>query len=178
MKGFGLRVTAAGSMSFIFNYRTRAGRLRRLTIGSPPTYSVEAARDEAKDYDREVRKGRDPLAHRQSERDAPTFTDLADYYIEKHLPKKRPSSAKTDRQTIDKVLLPELGKLKVAEITFDDIEGIHHKITNRAPDLANRVVALLSKMFSLAIKKRWRADNPAKGIERNQESKRARYLSS
>ena len=91
VKGFGVRITAAGSKAFIFNYRTRAGRLRRLTIGSPPTYSVEAARDEAKDYDREVSKGRDPLAHRQSERDAPTFKDLADYYIERHLPTKRPS---------------------------------------------------------------------------------------
>ena len=177
LKGFGVRITAAGSKAFIFNYRTRAGRLRRLTIGSPPTYSVESARDEAKDYDRDVHKGHDPLAHRQSERDAPSFKDLADYYVEKHLPKKRPSSAKIDRQTIDNELLPVLGQRKVAEITFDDVDGLHHKITKRAPYRANRIVALLSKMFSLAIKRGWRTDNPAKGIERNQESKRARYLS-
>ena len=34
----------------------------------------------------------------------------------------------------------------------------------------------LSKMFSLAIRWGWRSDNPCKGIERNQESKRQRYL--
>jgi hypothetical protein len=38
-------------------------------------------------------------------------------------------------------------------------------------------VALLSKMFSLAIRWGWRADNPAKGVERNHEEKRQRYLS-
>jgi hypothetical protein len=32
-------------------------------------------------------------------------------------------------------------------------------------------------MFSLAIKWQWRTDNPAKGIERNSEEKRHRYLS-
>ena len=31
-------------------------------------------------------------------------------------------------------------------------------------------------MFNLAIKWQWRTDNPAKGIERNHEDKRERYL--
>ena len=177
VKGFGVRITANGSVAFIFNYRTRGGRMRRLTIGSPPTYSVEAARKIAKKHQHVVDGGGDPLADWKDERDAPTFKDLADEYIEKHLPKKRPSSAKIDRQTIDNELMPVLGQRKVAEITYNDIDGIHRKITKRAPYRANRVVALLSKMFGLAIKRRWREDNPAKGIERNQESKRKRYLS-
>ena len=42
---------------------------------------------------------------------------------------------------------------------------------------ANRTVALLSRMFNLSVRWGWRADNPAKGIERNQETKRHRYLS-
>jgi len=52
---------------------------------------------------------------------------LADYYIEKHLPKKR--TAKTDEQTLNHMLLDKLGTRKVAEITFVDIDGLHHKIT-------------------------------------------------
>src|SRR5689334_19456180 len=47
LKGFGVRISAVGSVAFLFNYRTRAGRQRRLTIGSWPTFSVEAAREEA-----------------------------------------------------------------------------------------------------------------------------------
>ena len=38
-------------------------------------------------------------------------------------------------------------------------------------------MALLSKMFSLAIKWRMRTDNPCRGVERNPENKRTRYLS-
>jgi integrase len=177
VKGFGVRITAGGSVAFIFNYRTRGGRMRRKTIGDVSEYSVEAARRVAKRYRHIVDEGGDPLATQEAERGAPTFKRLAEEYIEKHLPKKRPSSAKIDRQTIDNELLPVLRQRKVAEITFSDIDDLHHKITKRAPYRANRVVALLSKMFSLAIKKGWRTDNPAKGIERNHESKRERYLS-
>jgi integrase len=71
-----------------------------------------------------------------------------------------------------------LAQLKVKEITFDDIDGIFDSITKSGhPYGANRVVALLSKMFNLAINKGWRTDNPAKGIERNEGHKRERYLS-
>ena len=176
--GFGVRVTAAGSKSFILNYRTHANRIRRLTIAEYPAYSTEVAREVAKEHRHTIDNGGDPLADRKAVREAPTFKDLADAYVEEHLPKKRASSAKTDEDALTKVLLPVLGNLKVADITHDDIDGIHRRITKRGKRYrANRIVALLSKMFALAIKKRWLSDNPAKGIERNQEQKRARYLS-
>jgi len=73
VKGFGVRITAAGAIAFIFNYRTRAGRQRRLKIGSPPTYTVEAARMVAKRHRHAVDQGSDPLADWHGERDAPTF---------------------------------------------------------------------------------------------------------
>jgi integrase len=175
--GFGIRVTASGCKSFILNYRTRAGRVRQITIGEWPTYSTDVARAAAKEHRYTIDRGGDPAADRKAVREAPTFKDLADKYIEEHLPKKRASSAKTDKEAIDKVLLPALGRHKVADITFDDVNKIHRRITERGkPYRANRVVALLSKMFALAVKNRWLADNPAKGIERNQEKKRARYL--
>ena len=61
--------------------------------------------------------------------------------------------------------------------TFADIDRLHRKITKAGlPHRANRVVAVLSKMFSLAIRWAMRTDNPAKGIERNIEIKRKRYL--
>jgi integrase len=45
------------------------------------------------------------------------------------------------------------------------------------PYQANRFLALLSKMLSLAVKWGWRTDNPVKGIERFQEERRERWLS-
>ena len=44
------------------------------------------------------------------------------------------------------------------------------------PTHANRVVARSRKIFSLAMSWGWRTDNPCKGIERNDEYKRNRYL--
>src|SRR5713101_3664528 len=51
--GFGIRVTAGGARAFIFNYRTLAGRERRLTIGGYPEWGVKAAREKAKALRRE-----------------------------------------------------------------------------------------------------------------------------
>ena len=176
VKGFGCRVTAAGAKAFIVNYRA-AGRERRFTIGSYPDWSVNAARDEAKRLKREVDQGRDPMAERTTEREAPTVNRLCDLYIERHLPKKRPLSQRDDLAFIEKEIRPELGSLKVANVRHADIDDLHRKVGKRAPVRANRLAALLSKMFSLAIKWELRTDNPAKGIERNPENRRERYLS-
>ena len=73
---------------------------------------------------------------------------------------------------------PGASSRKVADVAFEDIDGLHRSITKKGkPYIANRTLSVLSKMFNLAIKWRWRADNPVKGIERNQELKRQRYLS-
>ena len=61
---------------------------------------------------------------------------------------------------------------------FTHIDALHRKITaGGAPYQANRAVAVLSKMFNMVIKLGWRTDNPAKGIERNHEDRRERFLS-
>jgi integrase len=178
--GFGCRVTAGGARSFVLNYYTTAGRERRYTIGSFPDWSTTAARTEAKRLKLEIRaNGHDPVGALEEVRGAPTVANLCDRYIAEHLPKKRASSAVEDLGLINQWVLPELKHHRVAEIGFADIDALHRKVTKAGtPYRANRVLAVLSKMFSLAIRWRWRMDNPAHGIERNQEHKRVRYLSS
>jgi integrase len=176
--GFGARVTAAGARSFILNYRTRLGRARRFTIGTFPNWSTGAARDEARRLKTQVDRGGDPLGEIKAGRAAPTVADLCERFEAEYLPRKRASTAKSYRQQIAAEIKPALGRLKVAEVTFADVDGLHRKISKRGrPYRANRVIATLSRMFSLAIKWRMRPDNPVKGIERNQEYKRRRYLS-
>jgi integrase len=178
VKGFGCRVTATGARAFVLNYRTRAGRERRFTIGSFPDWGTSAARTEAAELKKRIYRGEDPLAAVQAYRDAPKVLELCVRYEEDHLPKKRASSQRDDRSMIVREILPVLRHLKVAEVTFSDVDGLHRKITKRGrPYRADRVVALLSKMFNLAIRWGWRSDNPVKGIERNPEPRRERYLS-
>jgi integrase len=174
VRGFGIRVTAAGAKAFVLNY-TIAGRERRLTIGGFPAWSVAAAREQGKSLRRRIDGGVDPLTTRQAERAAATVTELCDRYLADHAARKR--TEKEDRAYIDRIIRPRLGSRKVEAITFSDLDGLHRKLTTASgPYAANRVAALLSKMFTLSVRWGMRADNPAKGIERNHEERRYRYL--
>jgi integrase len=178
VKGFGIRVTSSGVRAFVLNYRTRIGRERRFTIGSFPDWKTGAARVEAAALKRRIGQGGDPLGEIKAGRTAPTVADLCERFEAEYLPRKRPSTQKSYRQQIAAEIRPALGRLRVAEVTFADIDGVHQAITKRGrPYRANRVLALLSRVFSMAARWRMRADNPCKGVERNQEHKRRRYLS-
>jgi len=178
VKGFGIRITKSGGRAFILNYRTRSGRERRYTIGSFPDWKTAAARAEASELKKAIDRGEDPLAGLKAERAAPTVDDLCDRFEEEHLPKCRPSTQRDYKSLIDREIRPAFKHAKVAALAYPDINDLHRKITKRgARYVANRTIAVLSKMLSLAIKWGWRTDNPARGIERNQEDKRHRYLS-
>lgn len=172
VKGFGVRITAKGARAFVLNYRAK-GIERRLTIGSYPDWSASAARKEAAELKKRVDLGEDPMADRHEERAAPTFADLAKEYLENHAPKKRTGGE--DEKTLGRHILPRFGRMKVRDITHKDIDRFHRD-RNYAPIQANREAALLSKMFSLAVKWGYRPDNPVNGLERYPENKRERYL--
>jgi integrase len=178
VKGFGVRLTPAGSRSFVISYRTRSGRQRRYTIGGFPNWSLSAARKVAKELLQRVGLGEDPVAQRKEDRGGETVGDLAERYIDQHLPKKRPSSQREDRDLLRLYILPELRTTKVRDVDHNAVDRLHRKITKEGkPTRANAVVRLLSKMLNLSIKWGMRSDNPCKGIEKNDELPRERYLS-
>jgi integrase len=177
VKGFGARVTAAGARAFILNYRRRLdGRERRITIGSFPDWSTAAARDEAKRLKREVDAGADPIGDLEQSRTAPTVHDLAARFLTDYVPRKRVSTQRDYKRQIAVNILPDIGNLKVDAVSFAQMDKLHRVLSERAPTQANRTIAVASKMFTMA--KKWgmrSADNPCKGIERNQENKRKIY---
>jgi len=178
VKGFGVRVTAAGGRAFILNYRRKLdGRERRYTIGSFPDWGTTAAREEAKRLKRAIDGGSDPVGEQEEDRAAATIADLCARFERDYLPRNRSSTQRVYRQQINTDILPALGRMKVAAVSHADVDGFHHRLSARAPTHANRTLAVLSRMFSLAVRWGWRADNPCRGVERNQENKRHRYLS-
>jgi integrase len=177
--GFACRVTTAGGKSYILSYQTRGGKQRRYTIGSCSDWQAAAARAYARELKKRIRtEDYDPLAALREAREAPTVADLCERFLDEHLPKMRRRSGENYATTIRRDILPAMKHAKVSEVTFTDVDALHRKITKRGHRVqANRTLACLSKMFSMAIKWGWRSDNPTRGVERNQEVKRERYLS-
>jgi integrase len=175
VKGFGVRITAAGARAFILNYRA-GGVERRITIGSYPDWSIAAARDRARELKREVDRGNDPMGERHDDRAAPTVHDLWLRYEREHLPHKAPRAQADDRAMFRDYILPDLGRIKVKDVRPTDIDALHRAISTRRKIRANRVVEVLSKAFSLAARWEWRPDNPCDGVRHNPEEPRSRYL--
>jgi integrase len=149
-----------------------------MTIGRHgPLLTFDQAKRRARTVLADAVRGLDPAEERRSARDAPTVRDLAADYLERHaVPNKRAKGVKDDRAMLDNIILPRFGKRKVSMISRRDIEALHVERADR-PYRANRLLALLSKMFNLAVEWGWRADNPVRGVKRFQEEKRDRWLS-
>ena len=177
LRGFGIRVVSSGKKSFILNYHVN-GRERRMTIGPYPEWTLLAARKRCEELRRDVDVGIDPLQQKTEKLNAPTVQDLYEKYVSDHLPKKSPTSVVTDLHMWEKNILPVLAQRKVGELRFTDIDGLHRKISHRAPVQANRNLALLRKAFNLAMLWGWMKTNPAIGIQANPEVSRTRYLNS
>lgn len=196
VRGFGLRLTAAGTVSFILNYYFD-GKERRYSVGRHPEWTVDAARKEAMALRVNIDNGNDPVMSRKAERDArmsePTFKALADAYLRDAATRKRESSLYDDRRMLGlnddgtpksdddeamrkKRILFVLGDRRLSEIKRDDIVRFHNSL-KETPYQANRVLALLSAIFSFGIKSEWIEKNPAKGLPKFGEEKRKRYLS-
>lgn len=180
--GFGVRVTSAGSKSFVLNY-VALGRERRMTIGSAGAWSVVAAREEAAALRRQIDGGHDPLQQKAneleraaSERSAPTVQDLFDRYEREHLPHKSSRAASDDRGMWTNIILPSIGTLKLSAVSHSDIDRLHATITETRPVRANRVIEVVRKAFNLAIRWGWCESNPAIGVRRNREERRETFL--
>jgi integrase len=68
--------------------------------------------------------------------------------------------------------------VKATDVSRPDIRGLVERIADGgAPIHANRVLALLSKIFNFAVVRDWRSDNPTHGVERpGVERRRDRVL--
>jgi integrase len=178
--GFGCRVTSAGSRAFVLNYRVKgSGRERRITIGGFPDWTVAMARKRARELRRQVNEGSDPLGDIEADRSAATMAELCDRFEAEHLTRRRPGTAADYRSMLVTHIRPHFKDLKVAAVMHNDVVRLHDRITAAGhPYRANRVIAVLSKMFGLAQRWGMRDDNPAKGIEKNTEHQRRRYLKS
>lgn len=206
LPGFGLRVSPpnrkspTGRKTWIVMYRRPTGSAVRLKLGTYPAVGLADARLKAKGYLGQIEiEGRDPLAERQADRRAETFAQLAEIYLRKWAkqigpdgrPRKR--SWREDERQIDRYLLPDWRHRKVQDLGRRDVRELIEGIADRrlrkgttedgqekvgAPIMANRVLALVKKMFNFALDREWIDANPAARLRPvSRETARDRVLS-
>lgn len=157
-RGLQLRVGTA-SMVWYLVYRKPNGPPIRLKLGKYPHMSLAEARAAARKEKAKIDAGHDPAAEHRAAKLAPTFAEVAAEYLEHHAVHKR--TAREDRRILDHDLLPAWAHLKMRAITRRDIIALLDAIKARgAPIMANRTLALISKIFNFALDREIVAANP------------------
>jgi integrase len=175
--GLELRVSSTGTKAWSVFRRTKGGPPIRVSLGRYPEMTIEQARKKAATFSQEIQAGGDPAAIRRANREEMTFRELFEQYIERHA-KPRKRTWKEDETKYKQYLARPLGGKKLSAIGRRDIAQVHSSVSASGhPTTANRVLAMVSSVFGWAISAGlWDKLNPAKGIKRNRERSRDRFL--
>lgn len=195
MPGFGLRVYPSGKKSYCVQYRGRDNKQNRIALGLHGKITPELARKLAQKAFGQIAEGKNPAKAKQERNKDITVAQLCDLYLEEGCTHKKPSTLSTDRGRIERHIKPLLGKKSVRSIERADVEKFLREVGagKTAKDIktkkhgraivkggkgtATRTVGLLGGIFTFAVSRGLRADNPATGVKKYPEKKRERVLS-
>lgn len=172
--GLTVRTQPSGYQSYCLLYRVRgdaAHRLRRQTIGPVSTWTLDKARERAREVLQAASLGRNAGPS------AVTFGDLANRFIEEwSMPRKR--TWKQDKRQLEHARMAAWRDRPAASITSADVRALLDEVTATAPIAANRLRALLSKIFVFGVRRELVEMNPVVATEKpGQEQTRERVLS-
>ncbi|MBB4287515.1 site-specific integrase [Roseospira goensis] len=199
-RGFGVRVTETGKVTFVFQYRDATGTSKRVTIGEfGQPWTVDMARDRAVDMQRAVAEGRDPREEKREARNALTIGEVVTRYLDEgptDKPGKKASSWTTDRSNLTRHVMPLLGNRPARSVTKDDVarwladvvEGKTATVerTGKArgvarvqggPGTAARALAVFGAMMEWAHGKGIVPGNPVAEVKPPKAKKKDRFLS-
>ena len=158
VKGFGLKVSAVGKRTYIFQYRTggRESATQRFTIGEHGSpWTPDLARKEALRLAGLVRRGVDPREDQRQQRKAAVtlaFDDYAGLFVERYLKIKWKRWDEAER-ILKRDIVPVFRRRPLPAITKGDIDDLLSGMNDR-PALKRQAYAILSKLFNWALKTR------------------------
>lgn len=180
VRGLGVRITPAGSKSYVLQYRVSA-RSRRSTVAQCSAITLKRAREIAGEQLLAIRnEGADPLQRRQDAMAAPTVGDGLDRFFREDGPRRVadklmvPDTLATYRAQAKRYIRPALGALKIADVRRRDVEQMLARVGGSVQ--RNRVGALASRLFNSFERWEWRTPqtNPARRIAKTREEARRR----
>jgi integrase len=175
--GFGLRLTSSGKRTWQIMYRS-GGVRRRLALGEWPALPLKLARQAAEQAMAQVEAGKDPARERAVVTGGPvTVQRLADAYLERHAKRNKKTWA-ADAGMIRREVLPAWGKRPADTIRRRDVIELVEAVAARGTGvMANRLLALIRKMFAWAQDADLVDANPARGVAApHREATRERLL--
>lgn len=181
LTGFGLKALPSGTKRYLVKYRTSGGGRgapqRWLTLGTHGQLTPDQARDLAQQALAAVARGEDPQGLKFKQRSAPTLRDVWGQFESELLPQKKGSTRAEYVSQWRELIEPKLGRVAVKDLARSEVDRFH-KSLRRAPYRANRTLALLSRLMTLAETWDWRdqGTNPCKHVDRFPERSRTRFL--
>lgn len=177
--GLAISITDRGTKSFLV-YRWIKGRPERITLGRYPHLTIEQARGKAHEINAAIANKENPADRMRWQREEPTLGGLfKDFLANRRNRRGAYLSEKTKqnyRYDFDRYL-NRIGVRKLGDITEHDIDGIHSRVGKAAPYAANRVLALVSSLYSYAQeRKAFKGENPAKSVKKFPEDARERFV--
>ena len=167
-------VRPTGRKIYYVAYRVRR-RLCWYRLADASAIKLDDARKLAQAVMYQVAQGVDPQAMRIAERNAGTFDDLHDRYLE-HAKVANRSWTQADA-LVRRHLRPVWGKLPAADIKRADVKAVMRRSISAST--ANQVLASASAIFSWAVREEVAGvtANPCQGVARNPTAARDRILS-
>ena len=179
VKGFGVRVRPSGQRYYVLKTRI-SGRQRWFTIGQHGSpWTADTARNEALRLLVDINSGKDPSAQRYAKKLAIDVAGLAERFLEEHVAQRCKEKTQRDyQQIVEQHIVPALGKRGIADLVRSDVSKFHHDL-RKTPYMANRCLAVLSKMMNLAEEwgLRQEGTNPCRHVKKYKEEQRQRWLS-
>jgi integrase len=182
LAGFGVKALPSGPKRYIVKYRAlgggRSAPQRWLTLGTHGQITPDQARSMAQQVLASVARGDDPQNEKQKRKVAPSLNDVWDRFELEQLPTKKPHTRYDYRNLWKGKLGPHFGKVKVEALSRSEVDKFHKSLRN-TPYQANRALAVLARLMSLAETWEWRKQrtNPCASVEHFKEKPRNRYLS-
>ena len=176
---FGIRVTDKGLKEYFCRYRDRQKQRRRLVLGDACKISLREAHQKLREVAARLDQGIDASEERDASNSAITFRTLCQEYVRLHASLKK-DGGKEDARIIERTLLPAWGAMKASDVRRRNIACLLDEIgtIQKKPVAANRTRAVISSIFSFALRRELVEVTPCVGLPKKfPEQSRARFLS-